>query len=146
MANEFYPIKKISVTVPTAASTTNVTLNATAPFISTSAEGEFVLLIGSVNNLVQDSTATVSVNDTVSTLPLEDERGYNVRADRIVKRAEHTPGGVTDNPIVGIKCAIATDPARIVVLTPLRRSGFTGQANTAGSATGTGINNPAATA
>lgn len=136
-----YPIKKIEVTVPTAASTTGgVTMTSISPFISTSAEGEFVLLISNVNSLVQDTTATLSVGDSVSVLPLEDARGYNVRADRIVKRAERMPGGVSDNPVVGVKCAIATDPARIVVLTPLRRSGFTGLAATAGTATGDGIN------
>jgi hypothetical protein len=135
-------LKKINAVVPAAPSLTNVILTTALPFIVTTDKQLFLLEISDVNKLVQDQTATISVNDTVNMLPLVDPRGYNIRADRITKRAERMCGGIADNPIVVIKCAVATDPARIIDLTPLRRSGYDGQANTAGTVNGTGINGP----
>ena len=129
---------KVSVQVPIAADTANITLTGTQPFIN--AKTEAVLFVSDINNLLQDEQAILSVNDSVNTLPLEDRRGYNIRADRLVSRASNMPGGLPGNSTIAIRILVATDPARLVCLTPLRRSSSVRPATTAGTATGTGIN------
>ena len=129
---------KVSVVAPTAADTANITLTGTQTFIAPLTEA--LLYISNVNNLVQDEQAIISVSDGTSVVPLESPRGYNVRADQLVSRASNMPGGLPANSIMVIKVKIATDPARAVCLTPLRRSNSNRPATTAGTATGTGIN------
>ena len=131
-------MEKVTVTVPTAVNTTNIILTTTQAFIQ--AKTEAILFIGDINSLVSDEQAILSVYDGVNILPLEDCNGYNVRADRLVKRAVNMKGGLACNSTLAIKVAIATDPARIIELTPLRRSSANRPATTAGTATGTGIN------
>jgi len=133
-----FDLRKITVAVPQAANPDNITLTASAEFIAPDVVA--VLFISDVNLLVQDGTAILSVNDGVNTLPLESPRGYNVRANQIVTRAERKHGGIRENTTVPIKVAVATDPARLVCLTPLRANRLNRPATTAGTATGTGIN------
>jgi len=131
-------INKISVTVPTALDIDNITLAGTQAWIAPKAET--LLFISDVNNLVQDAEAILSVTDGVNVLPLESPRGYNIRADQLVQRAMRMPGGLVDNSTMVIKVRVATDPARVISFTPLRRSAANRPATTAGTATGTGIN------
>lgn len=131
-------IVKVSVAVPTAADTANITLTSVQPFID--AKTEAVLFISDINSLLQDEYAILSIDDGENILPFEDKRGYNIRADRLVTRASNMPGGIPSNSTMAVHVVIATDPARIICLTPLRRSAANRPATTAGTATGTGIN------
>ena len=133
-----FDYRKVNVAVPTAADPDNITLTSETAFINVDTEA--VLFIGDINNLVQDGTAILSVDDGKNILPLESPRGYNVRANQLVKRAENKPGGIRENATLAIKVAVATDPARLICLTPLRRNFVNRPATTAGTATGTGIN------
>lgn len=126
------------VVVPEVANTANITLTGTQPFIN--AGTEVILSISDINNLLQDEQAILSVTDGVNVVPLEDKHGYNIRADRLVSRAYNMPGGLPRNSSICIKVRVATDPARLVCFTPLRRSSAQRPATTAGTATGTGIN------
>lgn len=131
-------LPRVSVTVPTAADTANITLTTTQTFIAP--KTEVILNISDISNLMQDAEAIISIEDSTNTLPFQDKRGFNVRADRIVSRAMNMPGGLPDNTTMALRVLIATDPARVVCLTPLRRSAAVRPATTAGTATGTGIN------
>ena len=129
---------KINVTVPNAPNVANITLAANSPFIDVNTEA--VLFVSDITDLVQDGTAILSISDGVSILPLESPRGYNVRANQLVNCAEKKCGGLKENNTLPIRVVIATDPARFVCLTPLKRNNINRPATTAGTATGTGIN------
>lgn len=131
-------IIKVSVTVPAAAATDNITLTSTQEFID--AKTEAILYISDINSLLQDEYAIISIDDGENILPFEDKRGYNIRADRLVSRASNMPGGLPGNSTMAVKIVVGTDPARIICLTPMRRSAANRPATTAGTATGTGIN------
>jgi len=133
-----FEFRKVTVAVPTAADEKNITLTASTQFIAP--DVEVVMFISDINLLVQDGTAILSVDDGTNILPLESPRGYNVRANQLVTRAERKPGGIRENSTLPIRVAVATDPARLICLTPLRRNRLNRPATTAGTATGTGIN------
>lgn len=108
-----------------------------SPFMEAQQNHPFCLEITDYTNLSAAGLSLVSLNDTAFTLPLVDERGYNVRADRllreIMKRAAacrvydvSLTASVAPEKFAVFECVIATDPNRIVICDCLPRSTFIG--------------------
>lgn len=108
-----------------------------SPFMTAQQNHEFCLEITDYTNLSAAGLSLVSLDDTQFTLPLVDERGYNVRADRLLREIMRRAAacGVYDISLTAsvapekfavFECAIATDPNRIVICGCLPRSTFIG--------------------
>lgn len=123
-------------------------LTTTTPFLAAQQNTPFILEIDTYTNLSAAGNAQVTIDDTDNTLVLVDKRGYDVRADRLLREImyrAHACGiedvsmtsSVAPEKFSAFKCVVATDPNRLIVLDCLPRSTYIGDISD-----GTGITVP----